>query len=778
MRVRHRKPYEPPTPVRPHVPALALAALPFWGASAAAYTLCRTADSTGIAILGCLLAVASLALAALAFKGRSTAILLAAAAATGALLAVGRAGQIIQATHAAAGSDVSGALCTLEQDPQKSTYGYSCLADARLANGLRCKVRLYTDACEGLVCGKTLRIESGRVQPAIGDNDSLWRSGAAAAVSVEAFSVEQGSGLPEALARLRERAISAIAAYAGNPEDAALLQALVCGWRMDLKDSQLYADFKSCGLAHIVAVSGAHLVIVTGLFAVLLRRIRLPRAPTIGVLFAVMGGYFVIAGEPVSALRACIMSMLGLLAFFGKRRASTLNAIGISIFGLIAVAPESSVSPSFALSCLSTLGIALFAPLASFWLSKTPLGHARFAVDALALTLSSMVATQPLSCALFSQLPLIGPAANIIAALLLPLACILGIACCFISLAAAPLGAALVGAACAPAHALAVCTSALSSIPHACIPAFIAPMAALAVSAGICILLYLLWPTSPRGIARFGAPLAALALAAALAYGARGERIVMLDVGQGDAFLISSGGASLLIDTGNQDSRLLAALARQGTARLDAVLITHSDDDHCGSLDAIASCVEVDTVLVARDLLGLEDGKSAALRDQAQRAAHGVAGLSYGDRVEVGGFSATVVWPHAYADGGGNADSLCLLVAYDAESDGIPEARALFTGDAESEQMGKIMAEQDLGCIDILKVGHHGSRNGLTQDQACTLSPDIALISVGENNRYGHPAPETLEMLESAGSAVFRTDADGDVSCIMNAQGITVRTQR
>ena len=98
----------------------------------------------------------------------------------------------------------------------------------------------------------------------------------------------------------------------------------------------------------------------------------------------------------------------------------------------------------------------------------------------------------------------------------------------------------------------------------------------------------------------------------------------------------------------------------------------------------------------------------------------------------------------------------------------------LFCGDAESDQLKEIIDEGELGDIDIYKVGHHGSKAALTESVVEVIRPEISLVSVGEGNRYGHPAAQTLSLLDSVGSHVFRTDEMGDVSCEFSNDGIRV----
>ena len=247
----------------------------------------------------------------------------------------------------------------------------------------------------------------------------------------------------------------------------------------------------------------------------------------------------------------------------------------------------------------------------------------------------------------------------------------------------------------------------------------------------------------------------------------------MLDVGQGDAFLLRSKGHTVLVDTGNQDTRLVTELAQTRTLALDAVVVTHADDDHCGSLDALENVVRVRQVIVASGMQACEDESCVALCNQAARLGE-IVEVAAGDTLTIGSFTCEVMWPVHLEHDGGNEDSICLHVGYDENGDGTSDITALFTGDAEKEQLAEILESHDIGPVDILKVGHHGSRNGMTAEQAHQLDPRIALIGVGAHNRYGHPTDEILDMLAETGSSVYRSDLNGTVTCALDSQGITV----
>ena len=492
--------------------------------------------------------------------------------------------------------------------------------------------------------------------------------------------------------------------------------------------------------------------------------------------------YLVFAAAPISAVRAATMSIAGTMSYFSQRRPAPLNALAACIAGMVAISPNAAVSVSFALSAGSTLGIVLLSGLVASWFEDAPVRLPRFVTDALSLTFASSVATMPASAALFAQVSLVAPLANVVCAPLLAVACTSGLVAALVSVALPGFASIACGAAGVVSRILVELVHTLASAPFACIPvnAPVAPMIVLSV-----VLTAALWWFWPRvrfahGGAACGATAAAFALWAAISPFSAGNEIVMLDVGQGDAFLVRSEGRAILIDTGNRDQALREGLARHGIWRLDAVVISHADDDHCASLDSLRGVVDVDAVYVAADALDCTCSSCGELRASAVEVVDEsrLLGLEVGDVVHCGAIDLSVLWPYEFSDEGGNADSLCLLAAFDPERDGKANWTALFCGDAESKQISRLEESGSIGKVDIYKVGHHGSRAALDDETARMLSPSIALVSVGSTNRYGHPAPETLERLEAVGSRVLRTDEQGDVSCKLEADSISVATLR
>jgi competence protein ComEC len=675
-----------------------------------------------------------------------------------------------------AAADRSGGdrVVTLLADPTVGDYGSYATGRMVLASGRTVSVRVNLPKDVAAHCWDRLVVTDAASQPPQKAQAYYAQRGLAGSISPSSADVQAPRGLLGAIAGLRNRTVAHLQA-AGTP-GAHLMAALVCGDRTALFQDAAYDDITAAGLAHMVAVSGAHLAIVCGLVGVLLT--RLPRPLRTCSLIAFMLVYAVFAGCPASVLRASFMAALALCAAVAKRRKDALSALALCIVGFLALEPVLALSVSFALSCLSMLGIGLFYPLARAWAAALFRDRIPAVGDSLALTLTASLLTLPVSAPLFAQLSLVSPVSNLVVSPALGGLCALGLAAAFAMAFVPALVPALSSGLAFLGNLALAATHLCARVPHACVPVDVDLVSALAVAAALACALYRLWPRPSLATGLAGIAPCACAFLAAFVFAPflHGSEIDMLDVGQGDAFVLRSGTRAVLIDTGTNDTDLLKGLARHDVRSLDAVVITHADDDHCGSLPALLKSVPVGVVIVAADLPTCPSESCAKLMGQLQDAP--VEGVRAGDAFNWGAFTARVVSPDAYADEGGNADSLVLVVTADPDADGRDDVRALFCGDAEAEVLEPLAEAGAIPAVDILKVPHHGSKAGVTPELLGALAPRIGLISVGEGNRYGHPRPETIQALEDQGTVVARTDQEGDVVCELKADRIVLAPSR
>jgi competence protein ComEC len=232
-------------------------------------------------------------------------------------------------------------------------------------------------------------------------------------------------------------------------------------------------------------------------------------------------------------------------------------------------------------------------------------------------------------------------------------------------------------------------------------------------------------------------------------------RIRFLDVGQGDAILLEPRGAlPILVDTGPPGGGAAERLAELGIDRLGALALTHDQFDHSGALGEVLAQVEAERIVHAR---------GARPSFCAGSACPGLRPVSAGESFRAGRLRLDVLWPRVAARvGDPNAASLVLgarLRSFDA----------LLTGDAEAE-----VAPLAPGPVDVLKVAHHGSADAGLPALLGRTSPELAVISVGAGNGYGHPAPETVQALSEGEVATLRTDEEGEVVIEVRGDGWTV----
>lgn len=764
-----------PQPLRPALPPLLQLALGLWAAAAWAFSEGRGACAERDVLVLAAALFATVAAIALLLRGRCRlrpVAWMALGIGLGLML-----GTIGAAQMRASADELSDSVrsCSVELlgDASEGSYGYSAPARATV-EGRSVKVRL-TGLEEPLYCGQRLEGAFSFAAPSEEAASFYWQNGFALRIAAKDFRLQEVPFPRGALMALRQKAVEGLKA-SGVP-GAPLLAALACGYRPSIVADGSYDQFKWSGTAHLVAVSGAHLALVVFVLEALAKRTGLGHKGRTVALCLLVAAYVAFSGMPVSALRSAFMVVSALFGALAKRRGASLNALALCIALFVAVEPACALSVSFALSAGSTLGILLFSGKVASWFWFVPERFSEVLVAPVALTLSSQLATLPLGCALFSQLSLVALPCNVLAAPLFAPAvlCALASACL---VAIYPALGPVCWAASLTSAPLRWVVALFSSIPGACVSVEVPVVPALAASVVLMALLYWQWERATGAAALLSALGAGVALLVTLAMAPllSAPQLVMLDVGQGDALAVTSRGRAVLVDAGEEDEMLLSALARHNIRHLDAVIVTHSDKDHYGSLPALHPYVTVDAVYAYEGVRSCECENCDQFRMAVGQLGCDLRGLSAGDVMQVGEVRLAVAGPERLSDKGGNDDSLCIVGTVAAN--GRASWTFLLTGDAEQEPVGRAVRAARLGAIDVVKVGHHGSQGALSPQLLEVLSPSVALISVGEDNSYGHPHASTLQLLEQASVPVFRTDLSGDVTAGFAPSGIEVRVQR
>jgi competence protein ComEC len=572
------------------------------------------------------------------------------------------------------------------------------------------------------------------------------------------------------------------------PEPEASLGAGIAFGRDGGLSREVKEEFNASGLRHLVAVSGANLVMVAALtMAIAVRVIGRRRAWPLAAL--TVAAYVVIAGFEASVVRAAIMTAVLFAGEVVGRPQSGLPGLAAAIIVMTAIAPGQAVEPGFQLSAAATAGLLTLGPwlrsafdgLRQWWPASWLPG---WLTEVAALSLAATIATTPVTWAHFGAISLVGPLANVVAQPIVALAFWTSLATAVTGLAW-PAAAPWTGAAAYYplafivdlAREAAALPASSANVGSAPISWSVAGVVGFAAVAGL-LYRYLppavQLPDAARSRSALGNRLLLAGASGALALqiwvglsgGGSALTIDVLDVGQGDAILLTTpGGRQVLVDGGPSGLRLareLGAVMPYWDRSVELVIISHPQEDHIGGLPALAARYTLGPVVSNGDRNRTVTG-GLVDRSFAQRYV-----VAAGDRFEIDGVSFEVLWPPddtAGRTGELNDRSLVLLVGYAG-------VQILLTGDIEASAQRQLLA-RGLAPVDVLKVPHHGAR---TSDRAFLSSvvDGLAVISVGAGNRFGHPHPATLEAL--SGVTVLRTDLDGRIRIVVRDGTIRVRT--
>ncbi len=678
----------------------------------------------------------------------------------GAIVSAGWAIGALRASVALDGRAASSLEFVVQSDPSINDDAYSYTCDA-IADGRRVgAVRLSCN--RELSAGSRVRV-IGRVSRF--ENDAYGRSrvlrGELRKVkAVRIVSIDGGS--PGPLLRLRNELLTAIAP-ATDPARS-LIAGVVCGRSSELRAQPAGEWFSVTGTAHLIAVSGSHLAIVGFVIESALQMSRCSRGLQRALLAVTLVAYAAFTGASPSAVRACCMVAATLVANGAGRRRHGISALFVTMSIFLLLRPTVLFEMGFQLSCASVFAILCFCPYATYALGE--LGVPAGIAGILSVTLCSQLATLPITVPAFGTFSLFAPIANAVigpvVSVLLAVSIVLAPCSLVPLLRPWALVVPMVAARCALffEQLFAAVPGASVSVPPDSVWVYVVPLSLTAL---------LVWWPRPRA-RPMAVGLLCLALAAVVPY-VYWDRfsppsVTILDVGQADAILIRQGGAVALVDCG-LDERVVTALVRNNVHHIDAVFVTHWDEDHWGGLPDVLEQFSVGTIAVAAN--ALEDAPA----EVSNRSGVEYRQVRRGDAVDIGAFRARVMWPFESVDGEGNEDSLVLLLSYAQEGKSL---RMLLTGDAELDQEREFA--QEVGDIDVLKLGHHGSKVSVDGELLDVLSPELSIASAGEGNRYGHPSDACVDAVREAGAAFACTIERGDITITPTAKGFAMRCQR
>ena len=593
-------------------------------------------------------------------------------------------------------------------------------------------------------------------------------------------------GEPGLIADVAEHVRSGLRdAVSGLPIDArGLLPGLVIGDTSRTPQSLTDAMLQT-GMTHLSAVSGSNVAVVLAAAMGLCRVIGVRRRWRPPVAFILLAGFVILARPEPSVLRAAVMGVIGLLGLSASRRRMGIPALSGAVLVLLCIDPWLSRSFGFALSTLATLGLLLFARPWGQWFARFLPSRLNGLGVAIAIPVAAQAMCGPVVVLLQGSVTLIGVVANLLAAPLVAPATVLGVSVALVALISHPLAVLLGWLAALPTLGIAWIARACADIPMGTMPWPDGPPGAILLALLSIGLLFMgPWLVVTIRCRPFvvGA-LAVLALAAAwptsgLAWPSPNWRMVACDVGQGDGVVLASGpGHAVVVDVGADPAVIDACLTRLRVEVVDAVVLTHFHADHVDGLRGVLRGRIVRQILTSP----VPDPAFQSREVQGWVAAAGIPTqqLYAGDQLRWGPVRATVLWPVRVIREGSVPNNASVVLSVD-----VGGLRALMLGDVETPAAHQVLLAlrrdpiaQAGPVFDVVKVAHHGSR---LQDPMLLgeVAAPVALISVGADNTYGHPAPAALNLLQAAGSQVFRTDQRGDIAVARSADGTVLVSSR
>ena len=622
------------------------------------------------------------------------------------------------------------------------------------------------DGWTGLLPGELVRVDAG-----VGPADDAFET---AVLSVRGPPARVGDppALQRAAAHVRAGLVGASAGLPDGPRG--LLPGLVVGDTSGL-DPVLEAHFRAAGLTHLVAVSGTNCAIVVAAGVLLVRRLRAGPVLTAATGVVLLLAFVVVAGPSPSVVRAAVMAAVGLGALAAGRPTAVVPALSAAVLAGLVWRPQLATDTGFTMSVFATAAIVLAAPALAERLRhhRVPVGLA----EAVAVAVVAHLVTAPVAAALSGSVSVVAVPANIAAEPVVAVTTVLGFLAAVLAAVHPALGVGPAWLAGWPCRWLVAVADAFGTAPGATAPWMSGAVGGLALAAvlGVGAVLWR-WRRTRRWV------LLAVLVAAVVQVPVRavvttfpppGWWFVACDVGQGDGLVLRAGdGTAVVVDTGPDPVAADDCLRTLGVDHVALLLLTHMDLDHVGGVAGVVRGRAVDLAVTSPH-------PETPARTAAVRAALGPRGVTLraapvGSSWRIGSVTLEFLAPRAdelAADCDPNDCSVVTRATVDGH-------RVLLTADESEAAQDRLLASGIDLSADVLKVPHHGSR---FTDPAFLAAAHarLAVVSVGAENRYGHPAPATMQALARLGVPVARTDLDGAVAVASGPDGgLAVTTSR
>lgn len=578
--------------------------------------------------------------------------------------------------------------------------------------------------------------------------------------------------------------------------EASILEAMLFGEKRELS-GDIKELYQAAGISHVLVISGLHISLLALAVAGILRRLGFPMPVWVILSVGVLAGYGILIGQPTTAVRALLMFFVLQGARLLGRSYDLLSALAFAGILMLLDNPDLILDGGCRLSFCAVIGVGwyvseknkIFRSIGEKEKRKNRgKGGKGSSAGAILENIRAgwylWLFTLPVMLDTFYQVSVVGILWNLVAIPLLP-----------VIIASGGLGVVLAGwniflgsLAGSPAYGMLQLYQEIGNISEKLPVGMWTPgQPSKPVIAGYYLVIFLLVLVEKQLIKREkrwkirkifpGMELCSMLLLLLLMAHPwqQREKITFLDVGQGDASLLQSGGQTLLLDGGSTSQKnvgtyvILPYIKQQGISCLEAVVLTHTDQDHINGVTEVLEegkkgWLTVKNLMYPYWMEGTEQGKQ--LKKLAEEAGASCRKIRAGDRLTIGKAEAVVLYPKEQEKiAEPNAGSLVLFWKWEG-------VRAMFTGDLPEEKERELL--QNLPACEILQVGHHGSATSTCREFLEQGQPSLAVISCAMKNRYGHPSPDTVDRLKKTGCEIRYTMKSGAITIRKRGREILV----
>jgi len=545
------------------------------------------------------------------------------------------------------------------------------------------------------------------------------------------------------------------------------MQALLIGKRDKLyQDTALCASLSASGIIHVISISGMHISFLMGFLALIVRNKRLFSFVGIPALLFFMA----MTGFTPAVTRAGIMQIFLICAPAFRRESDSVTSLSAALLVLLAFNPYSCASAGLQLSFAATLGIIVFTARinssvtealrgSKVYKKKIPRSVINFIVSGLATTIGALVLTLPLTVIHFGYVSLIAPVTNLLTIGAVSLAFPVGLTAAVISFVIFPLGQIIAFPVSVIARYIIFTARMLSSVPYSVV-----------YSSNLHIIFWLVYiyvlfialPLLRARARQYIYPgctaiilLFTIILFSPFVPGGNDTSVTILDVGQGMSVVLTSGENTMIVDCGSNSGENAGGIAHefllnQGRTSVDLLAITHFHSDHVNGVEFLLSRISVSS-------LAIPDPEGSFIAEDIIELARkrGTDIIYVTETLEITLGEMKVFLYPPVGSGDENERGISILT--------LGDVSALITGDMNASSERSLLRYVVLPKLDLLVVGHHGSRHSASEELLSAVLPDISVIPVGRNS-FGHPNRETLERLERFSVTIYRTDESGHIS--------------